>query len=325
MTYTSIIKKPIEAEFHKFEELFAASFKTENTLLQQVYAHVLATKGKQIRPILTLLSSKLCGGVTHSTYFSAIGLELLHTASLIHDDVVDETAQRRGAPSVNSAFNNKVAVLSGDYLLSQVFSYAGKFDDKRLIDAFTSLGKTLAEGELLQLQNYNRPKFNEDNYLEIITKKTAVLFSTCMFTGAVSSVLATDEQVEKLRLFGEYLGICFQIKDDIFDYTDSKEIGKPTANDIREKKITLPLIYAYNHASDEEKAEADRCLAQDELDADAIAYLVNLAYKKGGIEYAEYRMEQYREKAISLLSGFTNKDIVDSLVTTLDYVVKRNK
>ncbi len=325
MTDTSIIKRPIEAEFHKFEELFAASFKTENPLLQQVYAHVLQTKGKQIRPILTLLASKLCGGVTHSTYFSAIGLELLHTASLIHDDVVDETPQRRGAPSVNNAFNNKIAVLSGDYLLSQVFSYAGKFDDKRLIDAFTSLGKTLAEGELLQLQNYNRPQFNEDNYLEIITKKTAVLFSTCMFTGAVSSVLATDEQVEKLRLFGEYLGICFQIKDDIFDYTDSKEIGKPTANDIREKKITLPLIYAYNHATDEEKAEVDRCLAQDQLDADAITYLVNLAYKKGGIEYSEYRMEQYREKAIALLSNFNNKEIVDSLITTIDYVVKRNK
>jgi octaprenyl-diphosphate synthase len=146
-----------------------------------------------------------------------------------------------------------------------------------------------------------------------------------MFAGAVSSVLATDEQVEKLRFFGEYLGICFQIKDDIFDYTDNKEIGKPTANDIREKKITLPLIYAYNHATDEEKAEADRCLLQDELDADAIAYLVNLAYKKGGIEYAEYRMGEYRTKAVELLSDFSNKEIVNSLITTMDYVVNRNK
>lgn len=325
MSATQIIKKPIITEFAKFEELFKAAFKTENPLLQQVYAHVLATKGKQIRPIMTLLTAKLCGSVNHSTYFAAIGLELLHTASLIHDDVVDETAQRRGAPSVNSAFSNKIAVLSGDYLLSQVFSYAGKFDDKRLIDAFTNLGKTLAEGELLQLQNYNRPQFNEANYLEIITKKTAVLFSTCMFTGAVSSVLATDDQIEKLRLFGEYLGICFQIKDDIFDYSDSTEIGKPTANDIREKKITLPLIYAYNNASAEEKAEIDRCLQQDELDAEAIAYLVKLAHRKGGIEYSEFRMEEYRQKAISLLSDFSNKEIVDSLITTMDYVVARNK
>lgn len=325
MSATQIIKKPILTEFVKFEELFKAAFKTENPLLQQVYAHVLATKGKQIRPIMTLLTAKLCGSVNHSTYFAAIGLELLHTASLIHDDVVDETAQRRGAPSVNSAFTNKIAVLSGDYLLSQVFSYAGKFDDKRLIDAFTNLGKTLAEGELLQLQNYNRPQFNEANYLEIITKKTAVLFSTCMFTGAVSSVLATDEQIEKLRLFGEYLGICFQIKDDIFDYSDSTEIGKPTANDIREKKITLPLIYAYNNASAEEKAEVNRCLQQDELDAEAIAYLVKLAHRKGGIEYSEFRMEEYRQKAINLLSEFSNKEIVDSLITTMDYVVARNK
>lgn len=325
MNDSQVIKKPIAAEFAKFEELFEASFKTNDPILKQVYAHVLATKGKQIRPILTLLAAKLCGNVNHSTYFAAIGLELLHTASLIHDDVVDETPQRRGAPSVNNAFNNKVAVLSGDYLLSQVFSYAGKFDDKRLIDAFTSLGKTLAEGELLQLENYNRPQFDEKNYLQIITKKTAVLFSTCMYTGAVSAVLSTDEQIEKLRLFGEYLGICFQIKDDIFDFTNSKEIGKPTANDIREKKITLPLIYAYHHASDEERAEADRLLKMPELDAEAIAFFINLAYKKGGIEYSEFRMEEYRQKAIDLLADFSNKEIVDALITAMDYVVKRNK
>jgi len=322
---TQIIKRPIVAEFAKFEELFLASFKTDNLLLQQVYAHVLATKGKQIRPILTLLAAKLCGTVNHATYFSAIGLELLHTASLIHDDVVDETLQRRGAPSVNSAFNNKVAVLSGDYLLSQVFSYAGKFDDHRLIDAFTNLGKSLSEGELLQLENFDKPKFKEDNYYEIIKKKTAILFSTCMYAGAVSSHLATDDQIERLRLFGEYLGICFQIKDDIFDYTDSKEIGKPTANDIREKKITLPLIYAYNQSTPSEKAQADNFLRQQELDAEAIAFLIDLAYKKGGIEYAEFRMEEFREKAIDLIADFSNKEIVESLITAMDYVVLRSK
>lgn len=325
MINTQTIKRPIAAEFAKFEELFEASFKTDNALLQQVYAHVLATKGKQIRPILTLLSAKLCGTVNHDTYFSAIALELLHSASLIHDDVVDETLQRRGVPSINSAFNNKVAVLSGDFLLSQVFSLATKFDDHRLIDGFANVGKSLAEGEILQLENYNKPQFKEALYLDIINKKTAILFSTCMYSGAVSSRLATNDQIEKLRLFGEYLGICFQIKDDVFDFTDSKEIGKPTANDIREKKMTLPLIYAYNHATPQEKEQADVCLKQQELNAEAIEFLVKLAYTKGGIEYAEYRMDEYREKAVNLLSDFSNKEIVDSLIYTMDYVVSRNK
>ncbi len=325
MGNTQIIKAPIAEEFAKFEELFVASFKTENPLLKQVYAHVMTTKGKQIRPMLTLLAAKLCGIVTHATYFSAIGLELLHAASLIHDDVVDETLQRRGVPSVNSAFSNKVAVLSGDYLLSQVFSFAGKFDDARLIEAFTTVGKSLSEGELLQMEYVNKPQFNEANYFQIIQKKTAVLFSTCMYTGALSAHLATDEQVEKLRLFGEYLGICFQIKDDIFDYSDSKEIGKPTANDIREKKITLPLIYAHNHASEDEKAEAIRLLDQVTLDEQAIAFFVQLARKKGGIEYAAYRMDEYRNKAVALLDDFSNKQIVDTLIYAMDYVVSRDK
>ncbi len=325
MINPQVIKQPISTEFSKFEELYAASFQTDNKLLKTVFEHVMATRGKQIRPILTLLSAKLCGIVNHATYFSAITIELLHGSSLIHDDVIDETYQRRGAPSVNSAFNNKVAVLAGDFLLSQVFSYAAKFDDHRIIDALTSVGKSLADGELLQLENFNKPSFDEDKYFKIIEKKTAILFANCMYTGAVSSHLATDRQIENLRLFGEYLGICFQIKDDIFDYTDNTEIGKPTANDIREKKITLPLIYAYNNATTEEKAQADELLIQAELDANAIEFFINLAYKKGGIEYAEYRMEEYRQKAINLLSDFNNKEIVDSLIYTMDYVVGRNK
>lgn len=325
MTDTQKIKNLIAVEFAKFEELYAASFSTENSLLQKVYAHVLQTKGKQVRPMLTLLAAKLCGSVSPATYFAAITLELLHTASLIHDDVVDETLQRRGASSVNGAFNNKVAVLSGDYLLSQAFNYAAKFDDHRLVNAFTDLGKSLTEGELLQLKNFNHPQFDENGYLEIIKKKTAVLFSTCMYAGAVSSSLATNEQIEKLRLFGEYLGICFQIKDDIFDYTDSKEIGKPTANDIREKKMTLPLIYAYNKATNEEKAKADNYLKDLELSQEAIDFFIRLAYKKGGIEYAEYRMEEFRLKAIDLLADFRNSEIVDALIATMDYVVKREK
>ncbi len=325
MSELAAIKQPIHAEFATFERMYAESLQTENGLLSQVYAHLLGTKGKQIRPILALLSAKLCGKITENTHISAMSLELLHTASLIHDDVVDETLQRRGKPSVNGLFGNKIAVLSGDYLLSKVFAYAGNMGDRRLIDAFANLGKSLSEGELLQLQNAHNPQFDEQVYIEVIRKKTAVLFSTCMFTGAVSSTLASAEQIEQLHLFGEYLGICFQIKDDIFDYSDSKEIGKPTANDIREKKITLPLIYAYNHASDEEKAQAKTLLQQNELSANDISFFINLAKEKGGIEYAETVMNSYCEKAKTLLNDFDNEEIKQSLITMLDYVVMRKK
>ncbi|MDR1680095.1 MAG: polyprenyl synthetase family protein [Prevotellaceae bacterium] len=324
MIIAQSIKEPIAAEYAKFSQLFETAFQTSDPILKQVYAHLLSTKGKQIRPVLTLLSAKLCGEVHQATYFAAIGLELLHTVSLIHDDVVDETLQRRGLPSINSAFSNKVAVLSGDYLLAQAFSYVGKFDDQRLTDAFTGVGKTLTEGELLQLRNYNRPQFDEKLYLNIIAKKTAVLFSSCMYTGAVSAS-ATDEQIENLRLFGEYLGLCFQIKDDIFDYSNSNEIGKPTANDIREKKITLPLIYAYNNASEEEKSTADNLLKMPVLDKQAIDWLLNFAQQKGGIKYAESRMAEYRQLAVKQLTGFDNSEITDSLIAALDYIITRKK
>lgn len=325
MTETTAIKKPIEKEFAKYEELYLAGFDTDNSILKQVYTHILATKGKQIRPTLTILASTICGATTDLTYFSAISLELLHSASLIHDDVVDETLLRRGKPSVNSAFNNKVAVLSGDYMLSQILSYSNKIDDKRIIESFATLGKALAEGELLQLAKTEDLFFDEKHYLDIITKKTAILFSTCMYAGAISSKIANNQQIEQLRLFGEYLGICFQIKDDIFDYFDSKELGKPTANDIREKKITLPLIHAYNKASKEEQEMIRTMLHVPELSEDTISFLLDFAKNNGGIDYAAKQMELYAQRAIKMLDIFPDNAVKQSLVAVMDYVIKRNK
>ncbi len=325
MNNSAQIKKPIEQDFAEYEQLYTASFTTDNVLLAKVYEHVLSTKGKQIRPVLTLLAAKLCGQITHSTHLSALCLELLHTASLIHDDVVDNTPERRGKPSVNAEFTNKIAVLSGDHLLSQVFFYAGRIKDERIIDAFSVLGKALSEGELLQLTNANNPQFDEQKYIEIITKKTAILFATCMLAGACSSATATNEEIERLRLFGEYLGLCFQIKDDIFDYIGTKNIGKPTANDIREKKITLPLIYAYNQASTNEQTKIKSLITQPELNSEAIDFLISFAINNGGIVYAEQCMNNYAKQATTLLNDFSDKETAAALTAALDYVIRREK
>ncbi len=325
MNHLAEIKQPITTEFAAFEQLYFESLQSDNVLLSQIFNYVLNTKGKQIRPILVLLSAKLCGNVTETTYSAALCLEVLHAASLIHDDVVDNAQQRRGNPSVNAEFGNKVAVLGGDYLLSKVFAIAGKMEDNRLIDAFSTLGKALAEGELLQLKTANNPQFNEATYLEIIRKKTAVLFSSCMVTGAVSSNRATEAEIESLYAYGELLGLCFQIKDDIFDYSNNKEIGKPTANDIRERKITLPLICAYQNASEEEKNKAHQLLNQAELNSDAIIFFLNLTEKYNGIEQAETVMKKYAEQAKSLLNDFSNQKVKTALCQMIDYVVMRKK
>jgi octaprenyl-diphosphate synthase len=325
MSQLTEIKQSIKAEFAVFEKIYFESLQSDNVLLSHIFSYVLSTKGKQIRPILLLLSAKLCGGITETTYSSALCVELLHATSLIHDDVVDSALLRRGNPSVNAEFGNKIAVLGGDYLLSKVFSIAGKMKDERLIDAFSNLGKALAEGELLQLKVADDPQFDEEIYLEIIRKKTAILFSSCMFAGAVSSAKASDEQTEKLYQYGELLGLCFQIKDDIFDYSNNKEIGKPTANDIREKKITLPLIAAYQKASEAEKVKAHQLLKQKNLSAEDIVFFLHLTEKYKGIEQAEAVMRNYVERAKTLLNDFSNQEIKAALCRMIDYVVMRKK
>ena len=319
------IKKPIKTELEQFEQEWKNIFVSENPILIQVYRYVLGMNGKQIRPALTFLSAKLCGEITKTTILSALIVELLHTVSLLHDDVVDEALLRRGKSSVNKLWGNKVAILAGDHLLSKGVSLIGRIDQKEIIDDFSEIGKALSEGELLQLSSSNRLIFDEQEYFEIISKKTAILFARCMKIGAVSTKNAQEKDIENLRQFGENLGICFQIRDDIFDYFSNKEVGKPTANDIRDKKITLPLLYAYSAASESEQKDIKQMLQSDELSDEAIQFLISFAKEKGGIEYAEKRMFEYREKAMQSLQSFDNEDIKKSLIGVLDYSVLRKK
>jgi octaprenyl-diphosphate synthase len=325
MDKSATIIKPIKIDFEKFQKIYTTEFQSGNPLLSAVYNHLLASKGKQIRPILTLLSAKLFGQITETTYRIAMGLEMLHAASLIHDDVVDETLVRRGNESVNSAFSNKIAVLCGDYILSRVLSIAGELNDNRYIKAFASLGESLSDGELLQIINAKELSFSEEKYFEVIEKKTAVLFQTCLYLGALSSGTSYNKKVEDIKLFGFYLGICFQIKDDIFDYFDSKKIGKPTANDIREKKVTLPLLYALSKADKQEFGEIKKLFQQTQLSQEDIQYLISFAKNKGGIQYAEKLMVEYKEKAIALLQSFDNEEIKQSLIGVLEYSIDRGK
>lgn len=251
MDVLSLIKSPIIDELEDFKNLFDHSLSSSNPLLTDVIGHLQQRNGKMMRPILVLLIAKLYGKVSAQTLHAAVSLELLHTASLVHDDVVDESAERRGQLSVNAIFNNKVAVLTGDFLLATCLVQASKTKNHGIIDVVSKLGQDLAEGELLQLSNINNTEFSESVYFDVINKKTAALFASCTKAAALSAQV-DNEKVELARLFGEYIGICFQIKDDIFDYFDNADIGKPTGNDMFEGKLTLPVLFVLNNGAGEE-------------------------------------------------------------------------
>ncbi len=281
------IKEPIAEEFKLFDTHFQKAFESNNELLSTVNHYISENKGKQIRPILTLLSAKICGIPTLSTIKSAVSLELLHTASLIHDDIVDDTFDRRGRKSVNAIWKNKIAVLVGDFLLSKSLAIANETQNFNILNGITNLGKELSEGELLQITNTQNYSTDEEKYFDVILKKTATLFSTCTKLGAIS-VGANDEEVEILRKFGEIYGICFQIKDDIFDYVSSKkEIGKPIGNDIRERKITLPLLYALNNVDKSVRDEYLSILKEQDFSEKNVEKLIAFAIENGGIKYGD--------------------------------------
>ena len=241
MEHLSLIKRPIEGDLREFISLFNDSLSRTDGLLSSVLDHIKSRGGKRMRPILILLIAKNYGSVSSVTLHSAVGLELLHTASLVHDEVVDESKERRGQASVNAEYNNKVAVLVGDYVLSTALLNVSLTNNQRIIQSLAELGRTLSNGEILQLSNIQNTNFSEEVYYEVIKMKTAALFEACCEIGAMSAK-ATDEELEKARLFGQNLGIIFQIRDDIFDYYDSTEIGKPTGNDMAEGKLTLPVL-----------------------------------------------------------------------------------
>ena len=296
MDSISLIKSPISAELEDFKKHFDSCLSSSNLLLNSVIAHIRQKNGKMMRPILVLLAAKLYNEICPATLHAAVALELLHTASLVHDDVVDESTERRGQLSVNAVFNNKVAVLTGDYLLAT---------------ALVEVGMTRNYGII-------------DIYFDVIRKKTAVLFAACMKAGALS-VGAGDEKAEYARLFGEYIGLCFQIKDDIFDYYESKEIGKPTGNDMLEGKLTLPALYALNSTRDKQAQEIAAKVKSGTATTDEIARLIEFSKANGGIEYATKVMIEFKEKALSLLASMEDTDVKKALVCYLDYVVEREK
>ena len=324
MDYLSLIKQPIEKDLNDFIELFNSSLTHEQTLLSEVLAHIRKHGGKRMRPILMLLMAKNYGQVSSVTQYSAVGLELLHTASLVHDDVVDESGERRGQASVNASYNNKVAVLVGDYILSTALLKVAHTGNQRIIEYLAALGRILAAGEILQLSNINNQEIREDVYYDVIKQKTAALFEACAAIGAISAN-ALDEEVQKARQFGQNLGIMFQIRDDIFDYFDSKEIGKPTGNDMTEGKLTLPVIYALNTTDFEAMHTLAKKVKAGTVNKDEIAVLVEFTKQQGGIEYAEQKMQDFSKLCMSYIDEcVTNKAVKEALTAYVDYVVQRN-
>lgn len=325
MDYQTVIKAPISAELADFIEMFNRSLDHEDGMLAQALNHIRQRGGKRMRPILILLIAKSFGAVTEVTQHAAIGLELLHTASLVHDDVVDESAERRGQASVNAIYDNKVSVLVGDYILSTALLHVSYTHRERIIRYLAQLGRTLSDGEILQLSNISNRDISEDVYYNIIKGKTAALFEACASIGALASG-ATDEEIEAAARFGQNLGIVFQIRDDIFDYYDSADIGKPTGNDMAEGKLTLPAIYAVNHDAPAEIRELAYKVKDSSISTDEIGQLVAYTKANGGIEYAERRMWEFHDEACHFIDTYIHQDdIRQALRAYLDYVIKRNK
>ncbi|MCH5308253.1 MAG: polyprenyl synthetase family protein [Prevotella sp.] len=323
MNYLSRIKSPIEKDFERFRVLFGEALTHEDGLLSQALLHIRQRSGKQMRPMLTLLSAKNYGEITDTTLYSAVSLELLHTASLTHDDVVDESDERRGQPSVNAAYGNKVAVLVGDYILSTCLLNVSYTKSQRILQFLSELGRQLAAGEILQLQNISSQEISEDVYYQVIDQKTAALFRACAGIGALS-VGAPDEEVERAKEFGTNLGMIFQIRDDIFDYFDSKEVGKPTGNDMAEGKLTLPVIYALHHSPYESMMPLALKVKNGTINADEIAVLVEFTKKYNGIEYAQQKMNEIAEKARRYILEYVSPDLQDAYSTYLDYAMNRS-
>ena len=317
------ICKPVEAEMSQFIELYKASLSSTNVLLNQVIEHVIQKPGKMMRPLLLFLIAKYFGKVTPVAYHAAVSLELLHTATLIHDDVVDESDQRRGQTSVNAAFNNKVAVLSGDFFLATALQQVSLTRNFEIVDIVARLGQVLADGELLQLYNIANNTLSYDVYFDIIKNKTAILFSSCARSGAIAGG-ADSQLVKEATEFGEYIGLCFQIKDDILDYFESKELGKPTGNDMKEGKLTLPVLYALNSTQDSTYLDIAKKVRFSTATDSEIHQLIEFSKAKGGIDFAYKKIDEIKEKASAFLADAPQSGIISSLQAYLDYVVERN-
>ena len=323
MDNLSTIRTPIYTELQDFIALFDKSLTHEDGLLGQALEHVRAKGGKRMRPILILLMTKSFGKVTPVAQYAAVGLELLHTASLVHDDVVDESGERRGQASVNASYNNKVAVLVGDYILSTALLNIARTDDCDIVCDLAELGRTLSNGEILQLTNIVNTNFSEEVYFEVIRQKTAALFESCAVIGAKAGG-ADKQAVEAARAFGRNVGIIFQIRDDIFDYYQSADLGKPTGNDMAEGKLTLPVLYALNTTGDTQMAALARKVKARNVSAEEIAQLVEFTKNNGGIAYAERKMAECQALAIDFIDRYVDDtQLKNALKAYVDFIIDR--
>ncbi|AMR34485.1 polyprenyl synthetase [Mucilaginibacter sp. PAMC 26640] len=317
------IKKPIAAEIDVFEEKFKTSMQSSVPLLDRITHYIVKRKGKQIRPMFVFFSASICGGINESTHRGAALVELLHTATLVHDDVVDNSYQRRGFFSINALWKNKIAVLVGDYLLSKGLLLSIDNGDFKLLKIVSEAVKQMSEGELLQIEKVRRMDISETVYYEVIRQKTASLIASCCACGGASAG-ASDEVVEKMRLFGEKIGIAFQIKDDMFDF-GTDDVGKPLGIDIKEKKVTLPLIYALNNADSSEKKRMIGLVKNHNDDPKKIAEIIDFVKKKGGLEYSEIQMKTYTDAAFEILNSFPAGDARTGLEQLVRFTTERNK
>ncbi len=317
------IKKPIAADIDAFEERFEASMKSSVPLLDRITHYIVKRKGKQIRPMFVFFSASICGGINDSTHRGAALVELLHTATLVHDDVVDNSYQRRGFFSINALWKNKIAVLVGDYLLSKGLLLSIDNGDFKLLKIVSEAVKQMSEGELLQVEKVRRMDVDEPIYYEVIRQKTASLIASCCACGAASAG-ADDETIEKMRLFGEKIGIAFQIKDDMFDF-GTDDVGKPLGIDIKEKKVTLPLIYSLNNTGSSERKRIINLVKNHNDDPKKIREIISFVNESGGLQYAETQMKIYQDEAFKILNSFPPSDSRTSLEQLVRFTTERNK
>ena len=317
------IMEPISSEMSEFEGRFRASMKSKVPLLDKVTHYIIRRKGKQMRPMFIFLTAKMLGKINDKTYDAATLVELLHTATLVHDDVVDDANERRGFFSVNVLWKNKIAVLVGDYMLSKVLLLSIENNNTKLLEVVARAVREMSEGELLQLEKARKLDITEEIYFEVIRQKTASLISTCCEAGAIS--VERFDETEKMRLFGEYIGIAFQLKDDIFDYGEPGEIGKPTGLDIRERKMTLPLIFALNNSTPEIRKELITIVKNHNENPKKVRRAVELVIEYGGIDYTHKKMLDFKDLAVDLIENLPDSDAKKSILGLIEYTTKRKK
>ncbi|MDT8309505.1 MAG: polyprenyl synthetase family protein [Bacteroidales bacterium] len=318
------IKKPVEQELKIFEKQFNASFKSNIPLLNKVTKYLIRRKGKQMRPIFVMLSAQITGTITNDTYIAANMIELLHTATLIHDDVVDDAHRRRGFLSINALWKNKIAVLVGDFLLSKGLLLALENKAYDLLHIVSDATREMSEGELLQIEKARNLDIEEEVYFEIIKKKTASLIASCCAAGATSAG-ADKEKIKLMHDIGQHVGVAFQIRDDLFDYQTNNLTGKPNGVDLKEKKLTLPIIYMLNNVDKKRKNSIIKTIRNHHDNRKKVNDIINLVNESGGIKYAEATMNSYVNKAVALLEQFEASDARHSLIKLIQYSIQRKR